>query len=335
MPDIMLVGEAWGQQEEEEGRPFVGTSGYILNQMLAQIGIKRDDCYVTNVFNLRPRGNDIITLCGPKAEGIPGYPILQKSKYVRREFQNELDRLYSEIERESPNIIIALGGTASWALLRSTGIKQIRGAVAVVHPSIAERCGRVIKVLPTYHPAAVARQWNLRPIVLNDLDKARRESATPEYTRPSRQIWIKPTIEDLQTFEKLHILPAERIAPDIETKQDQITCVGFATSPSTAIVIPFFTESGLSYWSADDEITAWGYVRRWLAMKPSVFQNGLYDMNFTWSRYGIPTPLAAEDTMLLHHAWQPEMEKGLGFLATLYTDEASWKFMRKGGMKHD
>jgi hypothetical protein len=57
-------------------------------------------------------------------------------------------------------------------------------------------------------------------------------------------------------------------------------------------------------------------------------------MTFCWKNYGIPTPAPAEDTMLLHHAMQPEMEKGLGFLASVYTDEASWKFMRKGA-KHD
>lgn len=337
MPDIMIVGEAWGEKEEEVGKPFVGTSGWLLDQMLAQVGIDRRECYVTNVFNLRPKpSNDVKNLCGPKTEALPGYPALVKGKYVRKEYAGELDRLYSEIEREAPNLIVCLGATAAWALLLTSGIKLIRGAVTLVHPSVEGRIGRATKVLPTYHPAAVARQWSLRPIVIADLDKAKRESASAEYRRPSRCIWIKPTLEDLQAFEELHVRPAVDLTPDIETKQDQITCFGFATDSGTAIVIPFFTESGLSYWpTLDDELRAWSYIRRWLAMKPLIFQNGLYDMNITWSRYGIPSIAAAEDTMLLHHAWQPEMEKGLGFLATIYTDEASWKFMRKGVMKHD
>jgi len=75
-------------------------------------------------------------------------------------------------------------------------------------------------------------------------------------------------------------------------------------------------------------LTAWNYVRRW-CQKPSVFQNGLYDIHFLWRRYGISVPNAIDDTMLMHHAFQPEMEKGLGFLASIYTDEQSWKFMRK------
>jgi uracil-DNA glycosylase len=339
MPDIMIVGEAYGEKEEEQGKPFVGTSGWLLDQMLAQAGIDRRECYLTNVFNFRPKpSNDIKNVCGPKADALPGYPALQKSKFVRKEYAGELDRLYREIGREAPNVILALGATAVWALCLTTGIKAVRGSTTLLHPTVAGSVGlnRPVKVLPTYHPAAVARQWTLRPIVIADLDKAKRESASAEYTRPSRRIWIKPTLEDLQAFEELHVRSAERLAPDIETKQDQITCIGFATDAHNAIVIPFFTESGLSYWpTVAEEVAAWNYVRRWLALKPSVFQNGLYDINFLWSRYGIPVPLAGEDTMLLHHAWQPEMEKGLGFLATIYTDEASWKFMIKGTKKHD
>lgn len=215
------------------------------------------------------------------------------------------------------------------------GIKGIRGATALSDPRLEGKLGRTYKVLPTYHPAAVARQWTIRPIVLADLDKAKRQSASPEYERPSRKIWIKPSLEDLANYERDFIQPADLLAADIETKQDQITCIGFAPSPSSAIVIPFFSESGRNYWpTLEEELAAWAYVRRWLAESATVYQNGLYDITFLWQRYGIPAPRASEDTMLLHHAMQPEMEKGLGFLASVYTDEASWKFMRKG-MKHD
>jgi len=330
--DIVIVGEAYGEKEAETGQPFVGTSGFILDQMLAQAGIARKGCYLTNVFNLRPAGNDVKALCGGKADGIPGYPALTQGKFVRSEYAGELARLAMEIVREKPNLIIALGSTAVWALLRAPGIKAVRGSIALAHPSIGP-----VKVLPTYHPAAVARQWNLRPIVISDLDKARRNSLTPEYARPERHIWLEPTLEDLDEYDRKFIADAELLSADIETKQEQITCIGFAPSPTSAIVIPFFDESGRNYWATkDEELAAWHYVRKWLAEKPTLFQNGLYDINFLWSRYGIPVPLAQEDTMLLHHAFQPEMEKGLGFLATIYTDEASWKFMRKGAaLKHD
>lgn len=333
---IAIVGEAWGEKEEEAGLPFVGTSGWLLDQMLSQAGIARSECLVTNVFNLRPKpSNDVKNLCGPRTAGIPGMPQLQTGKYVLAKYAPELERLYDEIRAADPNIILALGATAAWAFLHSTGIRDIRGATTVTCRAVSDKLGREYKVLPTYHPAAVAREWALRPIVIADLDKARRQSESPAFTRPSRQIWLHPTLLDLANYERDYIRPADALAADIETKQDQITCIGFAPSTDTAIVIPFFLESGKNYWSTlQEELIAWSYVRHWLAMKPTTFQNGLYDINFLWSRYGIPVPLASEDTMLLHHAMQPELNKGLGFLASVYTEEASWKFMGKG-KKHD
>lgn len=338
MAKMMLVGEAWGEKEEEARAPFVGTSGWMLDGMLSQVGISRSECYLTNVFNLRPKpSNDVKNFCGTKAEGIPGMPVLQRGKYVLKRYAPELERLYNEIKSERPNIIVALGATAAWALLHSTGIKAIRGATAPVHPAVASRVGYEAKVLPTYHPAAIAREYTLRPVTLSDLDKAKRESEFPELRRPQREIWIRPTLEDLHIYEQQFINPCELLSSDIETASDQITCIGFAPDAGSALVIPFHSKGQPdgNYWQTiEEELIAWSFVRRWLADKPTVFQNGMYDVQFLWRRYGIPVPLAQEDTMLLHHAWQPEMQKGLGFLATLYTDEASWKFMRKG-RKHD
>jgi len=332
----MLVGEAWGEKEEEEGTPFVGASGWLLNQMLSQAGIARSECYVTNVFNLRPKpSNDIKNLCGSKAEGIPYLPQLGKGQYVRAQYAKEVERLYDEVIRERPKIVVALGATATWAFMHTTGIKQYRGAVAGSVDLISKRLGFVQKILPTYHPAMVARDYSARPIVIADLSKALRESTFPDIKRPVRNIWLYPTLEDLAVYERDYIIPCERLAIDIETKGDQITCIGFAPSHSSAIVIPLFLGENKNYWgTTEEELQASAYVRRWCLLKPGVLQNGVYDIKFLWQRYGIAFHGGAEDTMLLHHAWQPEMEKGLGFLATLYTDEASWKFMRKG-KKHD
>jgi len=338
MTNIFLVGEAYGEKEEELGLPFVGASGYILDGMLAQVGLSRHDCRISNVFNLRPKPrNDVINLCGSRAEGIPGLPILMKGKYVRAEYAQEIERLYADIRLCDPNIIVALGATAAWALLHTNGIKPIRGYVAQTHPLVSAKLGREYKVLPTYHPAAVARDWSLRPVTIMDLDKAKRESETPTFIRPERTLWIEPTLEDLSVYEREHIANASILSVDIETWQDQITCIGFAPSDNSGIVIPFITErsAGHSYWKElGEELLAWSYVKNWLGLKPSIFQNGMYDIQFLWRSYGIPVPLAQEDTMLLHHAWQPELEKGLGFLASVYTNEAAWKYMRKG-MKHD
>jgi hypothetical protein len=60
-----------------------------------------------------------------------------------------------------------------------------------------------------------------------------------------------------------------------------------------------------------------------------LFQNGLYDIAFLWRAYGIKVMGAEHDTMLLHHALQPESLKGLGFLGSIYSDEGAWKQMRE------
>jgi hypothetical protein len=65
--------------------------------------------------------------------------------------------------------------------------------------------------------------------------------------------------------------------------------------------------------------------------QPKVAQNGLYDLSFLWRSYGITVRAFQHDTMLLHHALQPESEKSLGFLGSIYTGEASWKLMRARG----
>lgn len=337
--NIVIVGEAWGREEAEAREAFVGPPGKLLGAMLSQAGIAKYDCFLTCVLNLQAKGppfpdGDLRNVCGAKADGVPGLPPLVKGKYLRAEFAPELDRLYREIRVEQPTLIIAMGATASAALLGTEGIKKVRGAPSLVSPEVAAKIGYRPKVLPTYHPAAVLREFKIRPIVISDLHKARRESEFPELRRPSREIWIEPTLADLVEFDRSFIQPSRDLSVDIETAGRQITCIGFAPSTDRCIVVPFTAvgRAGGNYWpTLADEIEAWKFVRKWCAeAKHYVFQNGLYDMNFLWTEYGITFENAKEidDTMLIHHSLQPEMEKGLGFLGSIYTDELPWKFMR-------
>jgi len=327
---IAIVGEAWGEEEAKQRLPFIGPSGYELTRMLSEAGIHRADCFLTNVLNLRPPGNKIEALCGTKAEGIIGYPALIKAKYLRREFICELERLGEELVEVNPNLVIALGNTASWALLGKTAISKIRGTTAY---STVTASG--FKVLPTYHPAAVLRQYELRPTTIADLMKAKREAEYPEIRRPKREIWIEPTLGDIYEFVDRYIRVCGILSVDIETAGNQITCIGFAPGRDIAIVIPISDSKGKtrSYWpSAEVEGTVWEIIRSILADTGirKLFQNGLYDIAFLWRAYGIKVLGAEHDTMLLHHALQPESLKGLGFLGSIYTDEGSWKDMRKG-----
>lgn len=357
-PPIFLVGEAFGENEAKLGRPFVGASGVELLRMLAEAEIifltgedysyigryydtgkpemldavwnMHPEVYRTNVINRRPAGNKIEDFCGPKATGIPGFPMLVKpSKYLREEFAGELERLADEIIAHDPNLIICLGNTPLWALAGTTGISKVRGTVRLSTHTVSD-----FKLLPTYHPAAVLRQWELRPTTIVDLMKARRESAFPEIRRPRRSIWIEPTIEDLEEFYDRYIVGCSILSVDIETSGDQITEIGFAPAPDIALVLPFKDprKKDGNYWRTPElERTAWGFVRRVCedGSIRKVYQNGLYDIAFKLRSVGIKTRGASEDTMLLAHALQPEQLKGLGFLGSVYTDEGAWKNDRK------
>jgi uracil-DNA glycosylase len=332
LTDICLVGEAWGVEEEKSRSPFVGAAGYLLNQLLDEAGIHRADCFITNVFNIHPPGNKLEWFCGAKADAIEGYPALVKGKHVRREFICELDRLGEELTTINPNLIIALGNTAMWALLGKTAISKFRGTTELsTHTAVG------FKTLPTYHPSNLFHQFENRSVVVLDLMKAKRESEFPEIRRPKREIWIEPTLEDLDDFEQKYIKNCRTLSVDIETSGDQITCIGFSPNYSIALVIPFYDSrrKERSYWpNADNERRSWEFIKKILGNRDyrKLFQNGLYDIAFLWRAYGIKVMGAEEDTMLLHHALQPEALKGLGFLGSIYTDEGAWKHMRS---KHE
>jgi uracil-DNA glycosylase len=328
MTDIALIGEAWGEVEEREQRAFVGPTGYELNRMLGQAGINRRDCFLTNVFNFRPPNNKIEAICCGKEDALYGYPALVKGKYIHRRFAPELDRLADELESINPNLVITMGNVATWALLGQTMISKLRG---IIHLSTHTYTG--LKVLPTYHPAAIFRQWSLRPVTVVDLIKGLRESKYPDIRRPEREIWIEPTLEDIYEFYRDHIQTSDRLSVDIETAGSVITLIGFSPSPDLAIVIPGlgYRRAGRNYWpSVGVERKVYNIITEILSgPTKKIFQNGLYDIAFIWRAWRIRVMNAEEDTMLLHHALQPESLKSLGFLGSIYTDEGPWKGMRE------
>lgn len=356
---IMLLGEAPGEQEERLGMPFVGPSGRELERMLMEAGINPGSTFMTNVFHVRPTNNQLSSLMMSAAEwksfstakpnnsqsastpglpmnsapglpgpwgttGIPPMKVEQKLMYLRPEYYSELARLHEEILQCSPNVIIALGNTALWSLTGKQNISSLRGTTLASSTLSVSR-----KVLPTFHPAAVLRQWDMRSIVVADLIKARIQSEFPEVRRPQRKILINPSLTDIENF--LQLLPiCSALACDVETRNGQITEIGFAPSATHALVVPFIRGYNSHYWpSAFEESSALRLVRAILQHPvPKVFQNGLYDLQYIWKTWHFAPRACLHDTMLKHHSMFPELQKGLGFLGSLYTDEPAWKLMR-------
>jgi uracil-DNA glycosylase len=367
MTRIVLLAEAQGEAEAKHGSTLIGASGIELLRMMSEAElitlspVDRDlihkyyltndnrhimalwdnhpEVYRTNVFNQHPPANNINWFLGAKSDALPGYPaaridikkIRPAGPYVRREFAHELERLGDELLDKNPNVVVCLGNYALWAMAGRVGIGSIRGTTLLSTHTVAN-----FKLLPTFHPSAVLQNYDLRPIVIADLMKATRESAHPDIRRPEREIWIEPTVEDIENFTESYIRGCDLLSIDIETAGDRITCIGFAPNSRIALVVPFddARAADRNFWtSIEDEHAAWQIVKCILGdiTIPKLFQNGAYDIAFLWRSMHIKVYGATEDTMLLNHALQPEMLKNLGFLGSIYSDERSWKGMAKHG----
>lgn len=134
---VMLVGEAPGADEDDQGIPFVGKAGQLLDKILAAAGIS--DVYIANVVKCRPPENRL-----PKKEEVEAcWPYLVR-----------------QIELIKPRIIVCLGALATQQLVHP------QAKITMVHGKIYTK-GK-IKIVPTYHPAALLRDPNKKKPCWND-----------------------------------------------------------------------------------------------------------------------------------------------------------------------
>ena len=138
---IMLIGEAPGFYEDQQGRPFVGPSGQLLNELLGSIGMKREETFITNVAKCRPPQNR-----DPQPEEMEACKIW-------------LDR---QIELIKPKVVITISRYAMARWFPNKKISEIHGK--------AQRFGDLV-VVAMYHPAAALHQHSLRKVLEEDFKK--------------------------------------------------------------------------------------------------------------------------------------------------------------------
>ena len=139
--DIMFIGEGPGFHEDRQGRPFVGAAGKFLEELLASIGMTREQVYIANVVKCRPPGNrdplpDELSACEP---------------YLER-----------QIQLIKPRVIVTLGRFSMYRYFPGAAISKIH--------SQPKRVGNAI-VIPMFHPAAALHQPKWRPLVEADFKK--------------------------------------------------------------------------------------------------------------------------------------------------------------------
>ncbi len=136
--ELMFIGEGPGFHENEQGRPFVGAAGNFLEELLASIGLSREEVFITNIIKCRPPGNR-----DPQAAEIEAC-----SGYLER-----------QIRSLNPKVIVTLGRFSMARFFPKTRISAIHGK--------AQRIGNRL-VVPMYHPAAALHQPSLRKTIQAD-----------------------------------------------------------------------------------------------------------------------------------------------------------------------
>jgi DNA polymerase len=163
---MLFIGEGPGFHENEQGRPFVGQAGKLLEDLLGRIGLKRGDVFITNVVKCRPPGNrdplpDELSAC---------------SEYLNR-----------QIEALNPSVIVTLGRFSMAKFLPLARISEAHGRPVNVN-------GRLI--VPMYHPAAALHQPSLKPSLEKDflqLPELIRVGVHTEETQPDLPV---PNVDD-------------------------------------------------------------------------------------------------------------------------------------------
>lgn len=167
---VMLIGEAPGWNEDQQGRPFVGAAGKFLEELLAKAGLRRSDVFITNVVKSRPPGNrdplpDEIAACAPF-----------------------LDRQIGIID---PDVIVTLGRFSMARWFPGERISRIHGQ--------PKRVGRRL-IVPMYHPAAALHQQALRSTIEEDFARLPKILAEAEASRQAEESAGEPPPEQMSLF---------------------------------------------------------------------------------------------------------------------------------------
>lgn len=321
--DIVIVGEAPGEDEELEGKPFVGASGKLLTTLLREAGIRREDCYITNVCKYRPPGNKIEAwLTDKKKLGTANEWEHREGRWFNEQVAEGLYDLCPEIAAREPRVIVGLGNTALWALTGQWGVTDWRGSEMLIATDDTQTLWGV-PFVPTLHPASVLRNWPTRAFVATDLKQRVARRLRDGFAKPEFEFNIAPTLPQVLDF--LDSLDGD-VAVDIETSRGQIVCVGIAVNATTAMCIPFIGEQG-AYWSGEDRNRIVATLQQTLLHDcvAIIGQNFNYDCSYFHECFRF-TPRVSFDTLIAQSVLFPGLPRGLGFLSSMYCDwHCYWK----------
>jgi uracil-DNA glycosylase family 4 len=304
---LAVIGEAPGETEVEEMKPFVGRSGNFLTNALAAAGINRQACYVGNLCQERPPNNNFNAF-----------------EWHGPQITKGINQLRTDLAKFDPNLVLLCGAQPLKAAGIYHTINEYRGTVFKCADPNSPFFN--MKCLATFHPAFIMTSgWNFSPLFYADLRRAKLQCADKSMPQLKRKFEIHPTADFIiSEFERMR-KNKKKVALDIEGVYPTITCISFSDDPSYAFIVPMME------FNPDDEVKVIRAMAAFLQDPevPKVLQNGLYDAWTIARCYSILIRNFTDDTML--SAWEisPESPKSLGLQASIFTYQPFYKFDRK------
>lgn len=335
--EIVLIGEAWGADEDQAKKPFVGNSGQELTRILADAKLDRSKILITNTVAARPPRNELHRWFGNKKSGNAEVRGCYPNSFV----VSELLRLRAQLDFHPRELIIVAGNYALWSVSTVSGTTSFPGSGGIMVPNgitnwrgsqiFADAFDGETKLLPIIHPAAILRKWSDRQITVHDLAARVPQALKNDWTDKRKKIILAPpTFSQANTMLNVWLEKADkgakiRLCEDIETtKKLLITCIGFADSETFAMTIPFVRKVGNegqldSYWPPHEEAVLTQLIAR-INSHPNILiegQNFIYDAQYLGEYTGV-FPRCDFDSMLAFHLLFPGLPKGLDYLSGLF-----------------
>ena len=315
---LAVVAEQPGLMEIKSRPPrgLVGPAGQAFDECLAMAKIARRDLWISNVIK---------DLDMPLAHYID---INNKGKStVSEEGHRYMTELRDELASlPNLNCVVALGNVALLALTSRVGITKWRGSV------LGSTLVPGLKVVPTFHTATfIPPKFNFlnKPLIVNDLRKAKDESANRTISRDPRQILIKPGFsESLETIKHCYEvgLRGATIAFDIEVINGELDCFSLGWARDSAICIPLRDKDG-NYFPPDQELEILLGLAKIISSEriSKVGANFIFDLQFMFRKYGMLPRGPLHCTQIAQKIAFPDFAAGLDFVTNMHTDIPYYK----------
>lgn len=330
-PDLMVIAEAPGRQEDLAGKPLVGPTGELFNDCLDVCGIRRGELYITNVVKYQPPFNDFTKL-----------------HMIGVDVDKSVEELWEkEIKVLNPKCILAVGRYALRAVMgwpMAFDQKRDQYSILAYRGSILLARDGKTKVVSTVHPAALFNRFTgesgtedreqkgglsyvYKKLIEHDIRRAYEESKSRDLNLPIRQLDIATSSLQLSRFFSEY-RDYSKASVDIESINCVPVCIGFAFKRSHAISIPLIRRIGkntLTEMGIYDLEECWREIDRQLRRIKIIGQNFKYD-EFKLNLIGFAGMKLYSDILIRTRVLFPELpEKKLGVISSIWTREPFWK----------